>query len=163
MDPLPRPPVVPQDTQLLLSHRVLLFLNVPHPSSPHQAGWRLNEQGGANLEVTYFFKNVPKLRDRFKKMTFDELMIQWNWKPIRNCPGRFVLSGVRSDLPPENVVGPEAELFEFDVEAARDKVLVSRLDEGGLISYKRADGTYLHTLNSADGFSRKMLQLKIVL
>lgn len=118
---------------------------------------------GANLEVTYFFKNVPKLRDRFKKMTFDELMIQWNWKPIRNCPGRFVLSGVRSDLPPENVVGPEAELFEFDVEAARDKVLVSRLDEGGLISYKRADGTYLHTLNSADGFSRKMLQLKIVL
>jgi hypothetical protein len=96
-------------------------------------------------------------------VTFDELKINRAWKPIRNCPGRFVLSGVRSDLPPEGLVGPEAELFEFDVEAARDTVIVARLDEGGLISYKRADGTYLHTLNSADGFSRKMLQLKIVL
>jgi hypothetical protein len=96
-------------------------------------------------------------------MTFDELMKKWNWKPVRNCPGRFVLSGIRPDLPPGDVVGPEAELFELDVEAARDTVIVARLDEGGLISYKRADGTYLHTLNSADGFSRKMLQLKIVL
>lgn len=95
-------------------------------------------------------------------MTFDELLTKWNWKPIRNCPGRFLLSGVRSDLPPEALVGPETGLFEFYVETARDKVMVAQLDEGGLISYKRADGTYLHTLNSAEGFSRKMLQLGIV-
>jgi hypothetical protein len=96
-------------------------------------------------------------------MTFNELLIQWNWKPIRNCPGRFVLVGVRPDLPPEAVVGPAAELSEFHVETARDYVVVARLDEGGLISYKRADGTYLHTLNSTEGFSRKILQLGIVL
>lgn len=96
-------------------------------------------------------------------MTFDELLMQWNWKPIRNCPGRFVLVDARPDLPLEAVVGPAAELLEFHVEAARDKVVVARLDEGGLISYKRADGKYLHTLNSAEGFSRKLLQLGIVL
>ena len=96
-------------------------------------------------------------------MTFDELLIQWNWKPIRNCPGRFMLVGVQPDLPPEAVVGPVAELLEFHVDAARDSIVVARLDEGGLISYKRADGTYLHTLNSAEGFSRKILQLGIVL
>ena len=96
-------------------------------------------------------------------MTFDELLRKWNWKLIHNCPGRFLLSGVRPDLPPKALLGPDAELFEFDVEAARDKVVVARLDEGGLISYKRADGTYLHTLNSAEGFARKLLQLGIVL
>ena len=96
-------------------------------------------------------------------MTFDELVIQRNWKPIRNCPGRFLLVGVRSDLPPEAVVGREIELLKFHVETARDTVVVARLDEGGLISYKRADGTYLHTLNSNEGFSRKILQLGIVL
>ena len=95
-------------------------------------------------------------------MTFDELMIKWNWKPIRNCPGRFLLMGVRADLPPEAVVGREIELLEFQVETARDKVVVARLDKGGLISYKRADGTYLHTLNSGEGFSRKIAQLGIV-
>jgi hypothetical protein len=96
-------------------------------------------------------------------MTFDELLIERNWKPIRNCPGRFLLVGVRPDLTPEAVVGPAEELLEFHVEAARDRVVVARLDEGGLISYKRADGTYLHTLNSAEGFSRKILQLGILL
>ena len=96
-------------------------------------------------------------------MTFDELVIKFNWKPIRNCPGRFLLVGVRPDLPPEAVVGPATELLEFHVEAARDTVMITRLDEGGLISYKRGDGTYLHTLNSAEGFSRKILQLGIAL
>ena len=95
-------------------------------------------------------------------MTFDELMTQWNWKPIRNCPGRFLPVNIRPDLPPKALLGPEPELFEFDVEAARDTVVIAQLDEGGLISYKRADGTYLHTLNSAEGFSRKLLQLGIV-
>ncbi len=96
-------------------------------------------------------------------MTFDELLLKWNRKPIRNCPGRFLLVNVRPELSPEAVVGPAAAILEFRVEAARDRVVVARLDEGGLISYKRADGTYLHTLNNAEGFARKTLQLGIVL
>ena len=95
-------------------------------------------------------------------MTFHELLMRWNWKPMRDCPGRFLLSHPRRDLLPKALLGPDAELFEFEIETARDTVVVAKLDEGGLISYKRADGTYLHTLNSAEGFSRKLLQLGIV-
>ena len=29
------------------------------------------------------------------ELPFDELLIQWNWKPIRDCPGRFRLVGFR--------------------------------------------------------------------
>jgi len=96
-------------------------------------------------------------------MTFDELLMTRDWKPIRNCPGRFVLHGVRSDLPPDALVaGAAAELSEFSVEGVRDKVVVARLKDGGVISYKRADGTYLHTLNNAEGFARKLRELGIL-
>jgi hypothetical protein len=96
-------------------------------------------------------------------MTFDELLVQRDWKPIRNCPGRFILQGVPPDLSPRAVAGGAAELSEFSVEGVRDKVVVARLNEGGVISYKRADGTYLHTLNNAEGFTRKLRELGILL
>jgi len=41
--------------------------------------------------------------------------------------------------------------------------VVSDLGKGGLISYKRADGTYLHTLNTAEGLERKLASLGIEL
>lgn len=108
-------------------------------------------------------------------MTFDELVQQWTWKPIRNCPGRFVLAagpdemrtgtGVQSvrALSPRDLAGPDSVLSTFQVAAARDVVVVGPLDTGGLISYRRRDGTYVHTLNTADGFARKLQQLGIVL
>jgi hypothetical protein len=95
-------------------------------------------------------------------MTFSELLTARNWRPIHNCPGRYVLSGVSPSLPLEALIGQEAEVRELHVEAARDTVLVVRLLDGGLISYKRPDGSYLHTLNTAEGFARKLLQLGIV-
>jgi hypothetical protein len=61
------------------------------------------------------------------------------------------------------LLGQEARLAEFRVARARDIVLVARLTDGGLISYKRADGTYLHTLNTVSGFERKLMQLGIEL
>jgi hypothetical protein len=96
-------------------------------------------------------------------MTFSELLTARDWRPIHNCPGRYVLTGVPPSLPLETLIGGEVEVHAFDVEAARDTVLVTPLVEGGLISYKRTDGSYLHTLNTAEGFSRKLLQLGIVL
>lgn len=94
-------------------------------------------------------------------MTFDELMKAWDWKPIRNCPGRYVLHGERNDLRPQEILGDEIEESEYRVEAAKDAVLVVELDDGGLISYRRADGSFLHTLNTAEGFRRKLSQLGI--
>jgi hypothetical protein len=49
------------------------------------------------------------------------------------------------------------------VPTARDPVVVGRLDQGGLISYQRRDGTYVHTLNTQAGFERKLRQLGIML
>ena len=94
-------------------------------------------------------------------MTFDELMGAWAWKPIRNCPGRYVLAGAASDLRPQELLGSEAEASEHRVPEARDAVLVAELPDGGLISYRRDDGSYLHTLNTPEGFRRKLAQLGI--
>lgn len=96
-------------------------------------------------------------------MTFDELERKWSWRPIRNCPGRYVLVDVPSDLPLEAFVGNETKPLEFDVEAARDRILATPVNGGGIISYKRNDGSYLHTLNDSEGFARKLRQLGITL
>jgi hypothetical protein len=94
-------------------------------------------------------------------MTFDELMGAWTWKPLRNCPGRYVLDDAAYELRPQEILGDEAEAFEHRVPAARDAVWVAELPDGGLISYRRDDGSYLHTLNTPEGFRRKLAQLGI--
>lgn len=57
----------------------------------------------------------------------------------------------------------ETKVVEYQVGTARDPVVIVRLDEGGLIAYKRADGRYVHTLNTAEGYERKLSQLEIEL
>jgi hypothetical protein len=64
-------------------------------------------------------------------------------------------------LLPQDILGEEVEACEFKVEAAKDTVLVVEFGDGGLISYHRDDGSFLHTLNTPEGFRRKLLQLKI--
>ena len=96
-------------------------------------------------------------------MSFDELKMKFNWKPINNCPGRYILSVGERTLSPEDLLGKEVRLAEFRVAHAKDVVVVARFKGGGLISYQRVDGTYLHTLNTAAGFERKLLQLGIEL
>ena len=94
-------------------------------------------------------------------MTFDELMKAWDWKPIRNCPGRYVLHNERNDLRPQDILRDETEASEYKLDSAKDTVLVVQLHDGGLISYRRADGSFIHTLNTAEGFRRKLAQLGI--
>ena len=96
-------------------------------------------------------------------MIFDRLQQSRNWKPIPNCPGRYVLLDAKADLSLRDLLGSEVEAHEYKTDAARDTVLVISLDRGGLISYKRDDGSYLHTLNTPEGFQRKLLQLGIEL
>lgn len=94
-------------------------------------------------------------------MRFDDLMSGRRWKPIRNCPGRFVLAGAGPREGIEEVVGSGHQIKEFRSDAAKDTVVVVALDRGGLISYRRADGSFLHTLNTEEGFARKLQQLGI--
>jgi hypothetical protein len=96
-------------------------------------------------------------------MNFEELKAAWEWAPIRNCPGRFTLRGGAAKVSPAELVGDDAEPTEFRVGGARDPVVVCRCGDGGLISYRKGDNTYLHTLNTAAGFERKLTQLGISL
>ena len=93
-------------------------------------------------------------------MTFAELMKARDWRPIRNCPGRFILHGT-SDLRVQDILGDEIEANEFKVDGAKDAVLVVELEDGGLISYRRDNGSFLNTLNTPEGFRRKLAQLGI--
>ncbi|HVG20168.1 MAG TPA: hypothetical protein VNI02_14050 [Blastocatellia bacterium] len=96
-------------------------------------------------------------------MSFDDLINKWSWRPIRNCPGRFVLDKAAANISLAELLGEGIEVSEFQVDAAKDAVLVARLNRGGIISYKRKDGSLLHTLNTVEGFERKLRQLGIKL
>lgn len=95
-------------------------------------------------------------------MTYAELYERFAWRPIPHCPGRYVLPQKSAcELRLEDLTGGARETCEYEVSAAQDVVVVTALDEGGLISYKRADGSLLHTLNTPEGFQRKLSQLGI--
>ena len=94
-------------------------------------------------------------------MTFEEIMTRWAWKPIPRCPGRWVLSMADFHGGPEALAGPSAEVVVFEAGRTADPVVVVWLDQGGLISYKKGEGKYLHTLNTAEGLERKLSQLGI--
>ena len=92
-------------------------------------------------------------------MTFREISQRWAWRPIPHCPGRYVFAAGACLLTPEDVLAGRTGVTEHVVSAARDPVAVAPFDDGGLISYRKSNGTYLHTLNSPEGFDRKLRQL----
>lgn len=94
-------------------------------------------------------------------LTFETLWKRGVWVPIRDCPGRFILQGQAPSFSFAELFGCEPEILRFPMSAARDCVLVVRLADGGVISYQRADGSFLHTLANAEGFGRKLTQLGI--
>jgi hypothetical protein len=94
-------------------------------------------------------------------VSFDELYTTWIWRPIAHCPGRFVLVAPHRSVTVAELVGSQARHREYRVPTARDVVVVVAIDGGGIISYRRASGVYVHTLNTSDGFQRKLTQLGI--
>jgi len=92
-------------------------------------------------------------------LTVAALLSAHAWRPIPNCPGRLALP--LSDQSPQELLRSALPVRECHSAHARDAVLVTVLPDGGLISYRRADGRYLHTLNTIDGFRRKLEQLGI--
>ena len=93
--------------------------------------------------------------------SFEQVASAWSWQPIRNCPGRYALREADRHLTIEAIAGGEIEVSECQSAVARDTVLVAALAGGGLISYRRADGSIVHTLNNREGFARKLKQLGI--
>jgi hypothetical protein len=99
----------------------------------------------------------------------------WPWKPIKNCPGRYVVSKVGDGISPERVVETllakqrESQLGEdhmvrwrrFKRDSDHDDVFIAVfLDRtgGGLITFCKTKGvgeSFVHTLNEPDGLVRK--------
>lgn len=96
-------------------------------------------------------------------MTFEAVLKRGDWRPIRDCPGRFALRGVPPTFSLADLLGSGANMQRFRSPKAKDAVWAVRLENGGVISYNRPDGTWLHTLNTPEGFERKLKQLGIVL
>lgn len=100
------------------------------------------------------------------------------WQEIPNCPGRYTLH-------PQKTLSLNVQEFIFDTdgsleqkikdwpienwlirwdkgEVVRDILWAVRLENDcGIISYEHRTGGFLHTLNSASGFERKLKALKI--
>ncbi len=91
---------------------------------------------------------------------FREIYRKYEWKPIRDCPGRFILKQGMSESPPEDIC-PSCKVHTFITARSRDPVLVAKFEDGGLISYKKSENEYLHTLGDASGFERKLRDLQI--
>lgn len=96
-------------------------------------------------------------------MTFEQVRTRWPWRPIRNCPGRFVLPRQEEPLSFTTLLGMPCSPHAFISPVAKDRVLVWSLQNGGLISYEQPDGHFIHTLNTHEGFNRKLRQLEITL
>ncbi len=95
------------------------------------------------------------------KNSFEEILDTYDWRAIRGCPGRFVLRGGPTSTSPDELLGKSLDVDEHVVSATKDPVHVTRLADGGLISYVKPDGLYIHTLNDKEGFERKMGELGI--
>jgi hypothetical protein len=94
-------------------------------------------------------------------VTFSALFDRWEWRPIPNCPGRYALTAGPVATPPEDIVPGATGGSEHVSATARDPVIVTPFEDGGLISYRKADGMFLHTLNTREGLERKLRQLGI--
>jgi hypothetical protein len=96
-----------------------------------------------------------------RPVTFSALFKRWPWRLIPNCPGRYVLAAGPVTTPPGEMVPGTNGGSEHLCATARDPVIVTPCEDGGLISYRKADGMFLHTLNTREGFDRKLHQLGI--
>jgi hypothetical protein len=98
-------------------------------------------------------------------VSFDHLFQLYSWKEIPNCPGRYVLS--KQDhrrletVTPTTILDNQVPVEIFASEVCRDRVHVAKFLDGGLLSYEKSDGTFVHTLNNLSGLARKMKHLNI--
>jgi len=85
-------------------------------------------------------------------MDFKTLWLQCWWKPIWGCKGRFILKQGELDI------ATWEGLRVYHVQNL-DPVYIVTFKRGGLISYRKPDGRFVHTLNTASGFKKKLIMM----
>ena len=91
------------------------------------------------------------------------------WKEIRNCPGRYTTR--RRDLarwPPERLLAaalgaaaPQTSLWRHSSSTSDAIHAVRFAGGGGLLTYARGDGAFVHTFNTESGLLRKIAALRV--
>lgn len=92
---------------------------------------------------------------------FERLLSRYEWIEIDHCPGRYRLAKPLWDLPPLALAGESYTQHVFRQDSTADTVLLVRFESGGLLSYRRANGRYIHTLNTEAGLGRILARLGI--
>lgn len=94
-------------------------------------------------------------------LRIDTFMARFKWRQIPGCPGRCVLQDASIEL--DALISHHGQTHIS--EGARDPVWIVTFTDGGggLLSYRRSNGSFLHTLNTPQGLARKCGQLGIQL
>lgn len=91
-------------------------------------------------------------------ISFQKIRETYFCKEIHGCPGRFIIRDIH-DASLFDTLAPR----EYTLPNARDPVVVAEIEGGGLISFKKTDGYFIHTLNTPEGFRRKLVMLGILI
>jgi hypothetical protein len=98
-------------------------------------------------------------------LCFTKLFELYSWKEIKNCPGRYLLTKEDNQclrlISPNEILNNKVSIQIFSSEICRDRIHIGKLLDGGLLSYEKSDGTFVHTLNNISGLNRKMNHLNI--
>jgi hypothetical protein len=88
----------------------------------------------------------------------------WSWSEIKNCPGRYVTKHNihATTISPDDLLQSlniHCLLNEYHVDNKDTIVIGAFQDGGGLLTYVKNDGRYVHTLNTRSGLLRKITSL----
>jgi len=89
------------------------------------------------------------------EVTFVALLARFPCRPMHGCPGRYLLPGGPTTSAPMDLFG-DLGFREARSAQAPDLVFMAAVRGGGIISYAKENGTFVHTLGDEAGFARKL-------
>ncbi|WP_417384726.1 hypothetical protein [Gimesia sp.] len=96
-------------------------------------------------------------------MKIEDLLKRFQWEQIPDTNGRFTLNKSEPSRSVQELVNSEEiEIKQYPSAHQQEQIFVVELEDGGLVSYQRKDGSLIHTLNSLNMFKRKQWELGII-
>lgn len=96
-----------------------------------------------------------------EKLRIEKLLTEWSHVAIHGCPGRFIVDDPKAAQWFSALLLSDVRVRCFSSPKARDPVFILPLEDGGIISYQKEDAQFLHTLNTFEGFQRKLKALDL--
>jgi hypothetical protein len=88
-----------------------------------------------------------------------ELMARFSWEQMSGQQGRFVLADASDPPSLGALTGDGVPSRRVPSISGGDEIHLVPFDDGGLISYLRENGQWLHTLNTPRAFKRRVWDL----